>query len=69
MRYWHKKGQAMTEYIIIVLIIAVSAIAIFGLFGDTIKRKIGGAIEALGGDDPGVSDGDSQADFENLGMD
>ena len=45
-----KSGQTMVEYIIIVVIIAIAAIAIFGVFGDTIRRKLGGATEELGGD-------------------
>jgi Flp pilus assembly pilin Flp len=45
-----KSGQTMVEYIIIVVIIAVAAIAIFGVFGDTIREKMGGAIEEIGGD-------------------
>jgi Flp pilus assembly pilin Flp len=45
-----KRGAAMTEYIIIVVIVAIAAIAIFGVFGDTIRAKLGGAVEELGGD-------------------
>jgi Flp pilus assembly pilin Flp len=45
-----KSGQTMVEYIIIVVIIAVAAIAIFGVFGDTIRQKLGGAVEEIGGD-------------------
>ena len=40
----------MVEYIIIVVIIAIAAIAIFGVFSDTIREKLGGAVEELGGD-------------------
>ncbi len=45
-----KSGQTMVEYIIIVVIIAIAAIAIFGVFSDTIRAKLGGAVEELGGD-------------------
>ena len=45
-----KAGQAMTEYIIIVVIVALAALAIFGIFSDTIREKLGGAVEELGGD-------------------
>lgn len=45
-----KSGQGMVEYIIIVAIIALAAIAIFGVFGDTIRAKLGGAVDELGGD-------------------
>lgn len=42
-----KQGQAMVEYIIIVAVVAIAALAIFGLFGDTIKKKMGFAINQL----------------------
>ena len=40
----------MTEYIIIVVIVALAALAIFGIFSDTLRNKLGGAVEELGGD-------------------
>jgi hypothetical protein len=39
-----------------VAIIALAAIAIFGVFGDTIRAKLGGAVTELGGDDSAKSD-------------
>ncbi len=45
-----KSGQAMTEYIIIVVIVALATIAILAIFSDTIREKFGGAVEELGGD-------------------
>lgn len=45
-----KRGQTMVEYIIVVVIIALAAIAIFGVFGDTIREKMSGAVEEIGGD-------------------
>lgn len=45
-----KSGQTMVEYIIIVVIIAIAAIAIFGVFGDTIRKKLSGAVNEMGGD-------------------
>ena len=52
-----KSGQAMVEYIIIVVIVAIAALVVFGLFGDTIRQKLGGAVQELGGDagDTGAS--------------
>lgn len=40
----------MVEYIIIVVVIALAALAIFGVFSDTIRGKLGGAVKELGGD-------------------
>ena len=43
-------GQGMTEYIIIVALIAIAAIAIYGLFGDTIRGQMGVMTSELAGD-------------------
>lgn len=42
-------GQGMTEYIIIVALIAVAAIAIYGIFGDTIRQQMGIMTQELAG--------------------
>ena len=44
------KGQGLTEYIIIVALIAIAAIGVVTLFGDDIRRLFGGAANALSGD-------------------
>jgi len=69
-----KSGQTMVEYIIIVVIIAIAALAIFGIFGDTLRQKLGGAVEELGGDssakDEAVGDyGDSLQSLKDLDKD
>ena len=46
-RLKRKQGQAMVEYIIIVAVVAVAALVVFGLFGDTIRQKMSGAISTL----------------------
>ena len=43
-------GQGMTEYIIIVALIAIAAIAIYGLFGDTIRGQMGAMTEEPAGE-------------------
>ena len=35
----HQRGQGMTEYIIIVALIAVAAIAVYQLFGATVRNQ------------------------------
>ncbi len=46
-----QRGQGMTEYIIIVGVIAIAAIGVFGYFGDTVQHQIAGmAAELSGGD-------------------
>jgi len=64
-----KSGQAMVEYIIIVVIVAIAAMVIFGLFSDTIRQKLGFAVEEMGGDAPDVSEGSSLQYFQDGGTD
>jgi Flp pilus assembly pilin Flp len=44
-----EKGQGMTEYIIIVAIIAVAAIAIMTFFGDAIKARFAYVVAVITG--------------------
>ena len=43
----------MTEYIIIVALIAIAAIGVFRLFGDTARNQMAGMAMELGGNDGG----------------
>ena len=45
----NRRGQGMTEYIIIVALIAISAIGVITQFGDNIKALFGMAIDATSG--------------------
>lgn len=42
-------GQGMTEYIIIVALIAIVAITVFNIFGDTVRGQVGNMAAELGG--------------------
>lgn len=44
-----RRGQGMTEYIIIVALIAIAAIAVIMLFGDNIRALFSTADNALAG--------------------
>lgn len=44
----HRTGQAIVEYIIIIVIIAVAALTVMGLFSDRIRTIIAGAASAFG---------------------
>ncbi len=44
-------GQGMTEYIIIVALIAVAAIGVYGFFGDTIRGQMGIMTQELAGEE------------------
>lgn len=54
------RGQGMTEYIIIVALIAVAAIGIISLFGDNIRKLFGASAQSLAGDSSVANPGDSQ---------
>ncbi len=63
-----KEGQAMVEYIIIVAVVAIAALVVFGLFGDVIQEKLGGAVDALDGDGEGAAAVQSSQEYlEDLG--
>lgn len=63
-------GQGMTEYIIIVALIAVAAIAIYGLFGDTIRGQMGIMTEELAGQTgtTSMADPDTDAASQSRGL-
>lgn len=44
-----QRGQGMTEYIIIVALIAVSAIGVYSLFGQTIRNQTSGLAQEMSG--------------------
>ncbi len=48
-------GQGMTEYIIIVALIAIAAIAVYGFFGDTIRGQVGAMTAELSGQNGSVA--------------
>ena len=45
-----EKGQAIVEYIIIIVIVAVAALTVMGIFSDRIRTIIAGAASAFGSD-------------------
>jgi Flp pilus assembly pilin Flp len=51
-----QRGQAMVEYIIIVVIVAIAALVVMGSFSNRIRTMIAGATVSLGGEAPEVND-------------
>ena len=47
------RGQGMTEYIIIVALIAVAAIGVFGSFGNVVENQVAAISQELAGGDGG----------------
>ena len=52
-----QRGQGMTEYIIIVALIAVAAIAVYQLFGATVRNQTAGVAMEVAGTNRIVQDG------------
>jgi type IV pilus assembly protein PilA len=46
-----QRGQGMTEYIIIVALIAIAAIAVYQLFGNTVRNQTAAIAQELAGND------------------
>ena len=61
-----KSGQSIVEYIIIVVVVAIAALAILGVFSDTIRRKFGGAVQQLGGDGQAAADALAESSLDSL---
>ena len=50
LKFWQDEdGQGMTEYIIIVALVAVAAISVYNFFGDTVRGQVGDLAAELGG--------------------
>ena len=47
----HSKGQGMTEYLIILGLIAIAAITVFTLYGSTLRSTVAGMAQELSGND------------------
>ena len=45
-----ERGQGMTEYIIIVALVAIGAMVVVTIFGDNIRALFGASANALAGD-------------------
>jgi Flp pilus assembly pilin Flp len=47
----NSKGQAIVEYIIIIVIVAVAALTVMGIFSDRIRTIIAGVASTFGSDE------------------
>jgi len=54
-RTFRQRGQGMTEYIIIVALIAVAAIGVYSYFGKTVRNQTAGMAQELSGKDASTS--------------
>jgi Flp pilus assembly pilin Flp len=53
-------GQGMTEYIIIVALIAVAAIGVYGAFGNVLKSNVSATVGAVAGNTTTMQKGTNQ---------
>lgn len=51
----NQSGQGMTEYIIVVALIAVAAIGVYTLFGQTLRNQTAGLALEVAGQDAGAA--------------
>ena len=49
MKFRNQRGQGMTEYLIVVALIAVAAIGVYGFFGQTLRSQTAGIALELSG--------------------
>lgn len=63
-----KKGQAIIEYVLIIAIVVVAAVAILGVFSDTVRKKIAGIVKVFdpSADTDNAINTSSQELLENL---
>lgn len=50
-----QRGQGMTEYLIVVALIAVAAIGVYTLFGQTLRNQTAGLALEISGQDAGAA--------------
>ncbi len=48
-------GQGMTEYIIVVAVVAVAAIGVYSMLGQTIRNQTAGIAQEISGNDAGAA--------------
>lgn len=55
-----QRGQGMTEYIVIVAMVAVAAIAVYQYFGQTVRNQTAAIAQELAGNDGTSAKGKAQ---------
>jgi type IV pilus assembly protein PilA len=63
------RGQGMTEYIIIVALIAIASIAVYQYFGNTVRNQTAGIAKELAGSDGDVAKTAAQTAATNAAKD
>jgi Flp pilus assembly pilin Flp len=61
-----RSGQTIVEYILIVVLVAIASLVVLGLFSDTLRKKISGAISSM---TSGTEASDAQTDVSTKSED
>ena len=67
-RLKNQKGQAVVEYVIIIVVVALAALLVLTAFSDRLRGMIAGVTNTLGGEAE-ANDGDSKELLKNLQAD
>ena len=67
-RFKNQKGQAVVEYVIIIVVVALAALLVLTAFSDRLRGMIAGVTNTLGGEAE-ANDGDSKEILKNLKAD
>lgn len=62
-----QKGQAVVEYVILVVVVAMAAFFVLTMFSDRLRAMITGATETLGGEAHETADTSSEELTKQLG--
>ena len=65
----NQSGQGMTEYIIILAMVAVSGIVVFKLLGSVIREKVSQIGQSISTGKPMVKEGKEKLDNPDKGLD
>ncbi|QDH71599.1 pilus assembly protein [Marilutibacter alkalisoli] len=64
-----QRGQGMTEYIIIVALIAIAAITVVSFFGGTVRNQVAGMAQELSGTSASSSIGQAKQNAQKAAND
>ena len=67
-RFKNQKGQAVVEYVIIIVVVALAALLVLTAFSDRLRGMIAGVTNTLGGEAE-AQDGDSKQILKDLQAD
>ena len=64
-RFKNQKGQAVVEYVIIIVVVALAALLVLTAFSDRLRSMVAGVTKPLGGEETGL-EGDTKDMLKEL---